>query len=355
MNKLKLLAAILFFGFFQTSIGQERTKKVKMPKFYKASLPAKSVAVADIQIVQAVPDSTCLGYLQKGLANQKVTAVPDKNLVSFLQDYIKKQYNEDYSKEGVHFLWVIKDLRINERTFFSTESAFARLHADAYVSKDGNLYSFVTSVDTVRVYNSMVDVTSSHGENIAAALHKLLLQALNKTGNVMEDTTRQMTIAQLIANENKRFQIPIINDSVYKEGVYLNFQEFLQNKPSVASYEIQPIDKKTIRVVLTGQDSIKKDLIPWGICKEGELYKFHENELIAIEKRINGFIISDYVDNINRKNRGIFAGVLLGGAIGGAIAGSVASKTYTVNAIPYVKKKQPEASAIDMETGELTF
>lgn len=355
MSNLKLWMVAFFLVLSQTTEAQERTKKVKMPQYYKASIPADGIAVAGIRVVQILPDSTSLGFLQKGLANQKVTATPGENMTVFLQEYLNKQYKDDYKNEGVYLLWVVKDLRINERTFFSTEKAFARLHADAYVSKDDKLYKFITHLDTVRVSSSMMDVTSSHGENIAGNFQRLLLQSVRKAEIALNDSSQYMTIDDINALSAKRFQFPIITDTVFKEGAYMNYKEFLQNNPSLTNYEVLVSNKKNGKISLVNKDGEKNDFIPWGICKGKELYKYHEGALIPIERNGNGFIISDYVDKINRRNQGIFGAAFLGGAIGAAIANSSAPKMYDVTSIPYITKKQPEASAIDMETGELTF
>ena len=326
-----------------------------MPKYYKASIPADGMAVAGIKVMQVLPDSTRLGFLQKGLANQKVTAIPGENITTFLQEYIDRQYKDDFKNEGVHLLWMVKDLRINERTFFSTEKAFARLHADAYISRDGKLYKFVTSIDTVRVLSSMMDVTSSHGENIAGAFQRLLLQSVRKAEIALNDSSQYMTMDDVITLSAKRFQFPIITDTIFKEGAYMRYEEFLQNNPTLTNYELRLSDKKNGKISLINKEGEKNDFVPWGICKRGEIYKYHEGELIPIERNGNGFIISDYVEKINRRNQGIFGATFVGGAIGAAIASSSSPKMYDVTSIPYITKKQPEASAIDMETGELTF
>jgi hypothetical protein len=365
MHSKNFLTIFLLLFCFQLAIAQEnkddnekrieRTKKVKMPKYYKAYLPKKSIAVADIQIVQAVPDSTRLGFLQKGMDNHKVIAVPAENLTILLQDYITKQYENDYKTEGIKLLLVVKNLRINERTFFSTQRAFARLHANAYISKDGNLYHFVTTVDTVQVYGSAIDVTSSHGENIAAALHKLIVQSLNKAESSLALLSEAIAFDSVISNIRNIKLHPIQKASRYREGVYLGFQEFLLNDPSLKNYDVEPESIGTSRIFAINPDSTKKEIIPWGLCKKGELYKYHENSLVPIEKYGNEFMISDYIDQANRRNQSLFAGAFMGGLVGAAIANSSAPKLYSVTAIPYITKKQPEASVIDMRTGEFTF
>lgn len=365
MHNKKLLAVFGLFFCFQFAFAQgnvddneskiERTKKVKMPKYYKAYLPKKSMPIADIQVVQAVPDSTRLGFLQKGLDSHKVIAVPAEDLSVFLQQYITKQYENDYKKEGMMLLLVVKNLRINERTFFSSERAFARLHADAYISKDDNLYSFVATVDTVQVYGSAMDVTSSHGENIAAALHKLIVQSLNKAQSSLAGLSDGITLDQIINDAGKIMKHPIQNVRRYNGGVYLSFHDFLQNNPSLKKYEVERESMGTARIFAINPDSTKTEITPWGLCNKGDLYKYHENRLVPIEKYGNEFMISDYIDKANRRNQSLFAGAFMGGLVGAAIANSNAPRLYSVTAIPYITKKQPEASVIDMKTGEFTF
>ena len=86
-----------------------------------------------------------------------------------------------------------------------------------------------------------------------------------------------------------------------------------------------------------------------------------KGHLVAIERNDNSYIISDYLDNIKRRNKGILWGAIIGGVAGGAIGGAVGSSIgsssgtiFYVGSIPYINK-EPEASAIDMETGKFTF
>jgi hypothetical protein len=353
-----LILFSLFFSHIQAQPAgeEERTKAIKMPKFFKAFLPPKTIPVTDIRVMQVVGDSNRLGYLQKGMANQKIVAVPTKPLTVYLQEHVTKQYKEGFAKEGYQLLIVVKQLRVNERTFFSTERGFVHLRADAYLSKDKNNYQAAASIDTVLVNNSMMDVTSSHGENIAAGIYLLIKRSLQNAEVALNITSPGTTAEQILVNESERFQLPILTDTGYADGAYASFQEFLQNSPSVREFEIESFDKKKkVRIMSVQKDSTKTELFPWGICKGGELYKYYENDLVPIEQVGHNFIISDYLEKINRRNSGMFAGAFLGGAIGAGIASSTSQKMYSVTAFPYITKKQPEACAIDMVTGEFTF
>lgn len=337
----------------EAPVFQEKPRKVKMPKYYVADLPKKSIPVKGIYVQQAVWDSTRLGYVQKGMINIKAEAIPADDLTELLQNYLTKQYEDQFKKEGSELLVMIKELRINERTFFSSEVAFAKIEADAWITSDGEKFRKISAIDTVLVYISMADVTSEHGNNIARGLDHLIQSALEnaKAGKHGSDEMNAKEIAQ---KAKERYEVPILMTTHYKQGAYMSFQEFVNNEPSMASFEINVLDKKKGKVEIVDAADRIKPLTPWGICKDGEIYKYHEQELIALEKKNNGFIFSDYQEKASRRNSGIFMGGLLGGLAGAAIA-SGSNKMYSVTTIPYITKKQPEACSIDMRTGNISF
>lgn len=359
---MKIFFSIFFFVFlFQPIVAQEnnsysKEKIIRWPKFFKAQIPENVTAVAGIQVIPLVWDRERLGYVQVGLNNKKVSARPDKSFTPFLQEYIQKQYGDDYKKTGMHLLWIVKDLRINERTLFSNEQAFTRLKADAYFSADGTAYQFVVAFDTV-IRRGGVDLTGWHGQFIAEAFHLLLKQSLQKNDALKTDASMELlTVQEIVDKEKRKLNIPILNDMEYKEGVYASFNEFLENQPSITAFEAIKENEEIIFYEMAGTG--KKQLpLPWGVCKGGELYKCGKDDLIPLERMGNGFIISTYLENSNRRNNSLFWGAMLGGAVGAVIASATttSAKIYTVTAIPYITKKQPEACAIDMTTGELTF
>jgi hypothetical protein len=129
----------------------------------------------------------------------------------------------------------------------------------------------------------------------------------------------------------------------------------LLNDPSLIHYEVVRLIGDTSKIYSVSSDSSKTEIIAWGICKKGELYKYHDHRLIPIGKYGSEFIISDYIDKANRRNRGLFVGAFVGGVVGAIIADSETPKLFSVTSIPYITKRQPEASVIDMKTGEFTF
>ncbi len=340
----------------------EEVKLIKMPKFPIADFPKKSVAISGIQILQLVPDSVRLGYVKKGIDNHVVQIIPAKPLGAMLNEQIERMYKNDYSHDGVALLFILKELRVGERSSFM-EMAYTKFNAIAYVATGNKQFRQVTIIDTVFVRESGGDVTAWHGEDIQDAFKLLLKQTLINLKDAKAIIATPQSQEEIVAQHTQQPAMPILDAAFYNEGAYANFQEFLQNKPSITMYTPVKVDKRKVILVQVKDNNQPDTLKVWGVCKNGELYKYEEGFLIPLEKQGAGFIISNYVKLSSRRNNnslGMMFGLL--GVVADELIKSSNEKKQTeklmfVKSIPYIKNvnKQPEASCIDMKTGELSF
>ena len=334
---------------------------IQMAKFPVADFPENSIPISNIRVFQAVRDSVSIGYATKGLIGSVASLKTPKPLTISLQEQIKRMYKHEYKKDGAELFWVVKNLRLGERRSVA-ELAYTRLNADAYISKDGKLFKKVCSMDTV----FMTETTEGHGDNIERALKVFLKRTLLFAADALEQSTNGFTVDR-VTEQAQQKDDPIIKDSIYSEGAYLGFEDFLQNKPSVTDYELATNEKKELKFVKPGQNGQKEAFAIWGLCKGGEIYKNYEGTLIPIEKHGTGFIISNYVQRTNKTNRNLFfssmTGAMVGGAIGGLMVASAMNEAAAKNqpvlvrSIPYITdpNMQPLAICIDMMTGEFAF
>lgn len=331
------------------------TKFIKMPKYPIADFPKKSLPISHIEVLQFIRDSVRLGYALKGVANQVAQIQPEKPLTSFLQQHVLKMYKDDFKKGGIKMLWVIKELRIGERINFGQYS-YLKLKADSYISSNDDRYNLVYKIDTVFVTKSGGDVTAWHGQEIEDALKIILKESLKKAED-LKNGSADSPLDEITRLAKPEINYPILKDTQYVEGAYKNFEEFIQNKPSIYNYKPQTFYDGKTKFIIGFTDEKEKSITIWGICKKGEIYKFAEKQLVPIEKRGNNFIVSHYIEKSNKRNRGLFLGGLLGGVTGSLISLSLSEKIMSVKSIPYIKKsnQQPNASLIDMETGEFSF
>ncbi|TWW01899.1 hypothetical protein [Chitinophaga pinensis] len=329
----------------------EKVKKIKLSS-QAADISAPAVPIAGITVIPACGDTLRLGFVQVGMANKRISAVPNKPWNAYLQDFADTRFKPALTASGAQLLWVVEDLRINERTFAMSEKAYVRLKANAYLSKDNAHYQHISTLDTVLLRGGM-DVTSKHDENIAEVFGLLWNKSIDAANTATENAT--LTVTDIVSKEQNRFALPILQTTTYKPGVYKTYQEFLENKPSIEKFNVEVKRRDVIIQEVGTNDNIGPVVEnPWGICKDGELYIYYKERLIPIEKSGNSFVISNYLEASNRRNQSLFWGGLIGG-VGGAALGLTTSGLFNVETIPYITRQQPEATTLDIDNGTLMF
>lgn len=203
-------------------------------------------------------------------------------------------------------------------------------------------------------------MASGHGSDLENALRVLLKRTLLTAKNILEQPVEALTIKQIADKSLQKSVIPILTDSYYNEGAYVSFAEFLANNPSIKNYETVVGKRKKVKLVNTSENN-KDTLSVWGICKNGEIYKYYDEALIPIEKQGSGFIISGYVENTSRRNNnnfniGLATGLFMGPGIFITIIFN-SGKPLLVESISYIDdpQKQPLATCIDVRTGNFSF
>lgn len=329
----------------------ERIKKIKLSS-QPADISAPAVPIAGIKVIPSCGDTLRLGFVQVGMANKKISAVPDKPWNAYLQDFVDTRFKPALTASGAQLLWVVEDLRINERTFAMSEKAYVRLKANAYLSRDNARYQLISSLDTVLLKGGM-DVTHKHDQNIAEVFELLWSRSVDAANTGAENAT--LTLADVLSKEQNRFALPILQTTTYKPGVYKTYREFLDNQPSIEKFNVE-IKKRKVTIQEMGTSDNVGPVVEdaWGICKDGELYKYYKERLIPIEKSGNSFVLSNYLDAINRRNKAIFWGAMAGG-VGGAAFGLTTTGLFNVETIPYITRQQPEATTVDIDNGTLMF
>ncbi|MGC4234969.1 MAG: hypothetical protein QM594_18460 [Niabella sp.] len=356
---------LLFLITGPTGFSQQIEKVITLPAGDKGSPITINSPIGNIRLIQAIPDSSIFGYVQKGMGNRLVLAGPKKSITEDLQAYIQEQYKEQFQPGGAALLIIIKDIRINERTFAMKERAYIHFLADSWISlnNDGK-YLYTSTLDTIFKTGGM-DVTASHGKNIAKSLNALLSKASDNYS--AEATATPLSYEEVVGLARKRLDVPILREENYKPGLYATYNEFLQNNPSIDTYRTETSKKTGIRFYTAYGGESEKEVNPWGLSKDGELYVYHDKNLVPIERSQNSFVISAYVEARKRRNQSVLIGALVGGMTGAIITSATGSGTYVyipvtgqsrgmlLTDIPALGKEQPEPSHLDFETGKLYF
>lgn len=380
IRKFKMIKTTFLFILiaFTTAVSAQKEKtfkekfvKIDMPEMPIAEFPENSIPISEIRVMHNLTDSVKMGYAHKGIDFSIATLIFKKPLNEILQKQVSRMYKREYKKNGAIIFWLINDLRFGAKMGVagygkvqvmpspSIDCSYTRFNADAYISADGNSFKKVCTIDTVFL---VLNMSGGHGSDLENALRVLLRRTLLTGKEVLEQTANELTVEQIALQAAQKPVLPILVDSNYQEGAYASYQEFLANNPSIKNYETIVGKKKKVTLIsTTGNDTLNV----WGICKNGEIYKYHGQSLIPIEKQGSGFVISGYVENTNRHNNNIFNIGMAASIAGGVFLNTAAIITITivsgkpllVDTINYIDEpdKQPLATCIDMRTGNFSF
>lgn len=306
--------------------------------FAKQIMP---IPFSAIQVLTFCEDTTRLGFLETGKPSENISAIPDVAWTTFLQDFIHARFQKGLARRSgyaqAEMLWVIKDLRTNRRKTGAGEIGFVRLKADVYLTCNNKTYQLIASPDIVQ---EITDKNISEITLMYRAFWKLWENTLEASKDLTVNPTIHM--ADITANEQRRFTVPILQATTYKTGVYQTYQEFLENEPSVPAFTVS-VKKKTATIYALNKKGHKAEMIeqPWGVCKDGELYRYNGQTLIPIEKYSNGFILSGYLHSGERKNKSLYWPM-------------VEANKHPITTLTSLTQ-QPEATRINLDNGNLTF
>lgn len=253
LHGIELIIAFLLFA--QTAMAQETIIRLK-PGENKRQLP-----VAGIEIVVDCADTTQLGVL-----NKQTPIVADKPLTQWLQQYVDSSCQ--YTPNGAHVKWIIKDLRM---CYAISAGIFACLFVKAAVLQeiDGN-YQQVASIDTL-LHRSIKYTANPQAHNIEDAMDALLHASRNEVCT-------------------HYFNAPVYQVAHYRTGVYLSYQEFLENQPGITNFIIV---KKGWRLHVYANNAPVENY--WGLCTNDSLYKYAYHRLIHIKRAGRQFVLDGFM------------------------------------------------------------
>lgn len=318
--------------------------------------------IASIRLIAKLSDNTALGYLRQA-GDQTVKLTPEDSINGWLQAYIDKRFKGIFSSSGAHILWVLRNLSISEDS--AAINTYIKLGAEVYSISNTKQLQLLQTIDTILTTS---DTTDNHAAAIATAIQCLYnssastaktpttsLQAFNTTAT---STNTSLSTDTVESQKLVQASWPIFKDSVYPTGIYASFDEFKNNNPSLKNpvIKIDSIDHHKILLCQLLPDSSAKEIpTAWGLSIRGELYCYKNGALIPIEKSKGAIVFSRYQEFATRKNQAIFYRSIIGPNNGdhNPFSGKhfyPASDKAVAN-LP----NPPEATGIDLQTGDLSF
>ncbi|TWV99120.1 hypothetical protein [Chitinophaga pinensis] len=168
--------------------------------------------------------------------------------------------------------------------------------------------------------------------------------------------SRKYSREEIVKRELRLYEAPAYNMENYTDGVYLTYNEFINNTPSVKSFK--PLfEANWAKIYAVNQDS-SKTLIPapWGMCYNGQLYLYAQRNLIPFSRDGRAFLFRQYLHTEDRNKSVAIASAAKAGLIGLAAPNPMYSQDImSVTDIPHIEGILPEATTIDPFSGKLMF
>ncbi|MEJ0079774.1 MAG: hypothetical protein WDM78_02145 [Puia sp.] len=110
--------------------------------------------------------------------------------------------------------------------------------------------------------------------------------------NATVSSKRKFTWSEIAAHEQKIFDIPIMKDSLPVPGVYLTFEEFKSNSPSVTEFEITKDKLNDFIHIKTGRRQAGSIIGCMGILRQqSSNFCQIKIQLFKLQRRQNAFYI----------------------------------------------------------------
>lgn len=275
------------------------------------TIPSKSYKLPfqAIKIIDSRPDTSKLGFrisyrfMASTNSFEKIMIMPgiEKGIENFYNEYYK--YN--FTPNGKVLLIILKKLWINSMP--DRQAKYQRKNTDRLSRQDiyakfeyylGSLNAYVPlkRVDTIfqLTPDTKVEDYDAKDENklpfFCFALEKMI-ENINYEIYVKDlDQKKKMSVEDIEKYNAETRNIPILNEAI-KKGIFITFNEFKNNQPSVISFSKRKIPKRKIYEITDEKGNVIR-----------HYFAYYDGEKLAIVKRLSDLVAR----NISQDNYGIY-------------------------------------------------
>jgi len=241
------------------------------------------------RVVDGRKNKVDIGRVQpNGWASRPEIAVLDQPLEQGMQDLLIRCYLISAGSDGylmrVTRLWVSEIKAKNK----GMKTILAEVAFDVFQMKDLDSCYYVGSA-LGRAETDGITTSQKHSENIGHALE----DAIGHLTIKQSDSHNYFAIADL-GQADFSFRDPngtaVLMEDHHPDGVFLTYDEFLNNKPSItAGYEVEM--GKTVKLYRVDEAGKKEQVTDgvYALCKDNELYVLFTKSFFVLQKRSGSF------------------------------------------------------------------
>lgn len=264
-----------------------------------------------IDVVCNLPDSNNLGYISSDIPNDRKFIKPSGTVTAWLQNFVNHQFGVNANSKADALLWVIQDLSMGKDSTQKQAYSFVKLKADIYSGNELNC-QLINTFDSTWVTSD--DVNADFGKMIAQSfveLYKNSFGQRRRTANIrFQQSSVKLTGTKndIISKVKAAKSDAIVKANEYANGVYLSFDEFKNNSPSVRSFytDVNSTTNKVSVYQIAVDSSSRLIQNAWGLSVNNELYFYADGQLYPIERSGNTFYMAKYLPFRTRSNQAIY-------------------------------------------------
>jgi hypothetical protein len=328
-----MLKRFLFTGFicllfnpsFCQTISSQRKEDLNIKKFHTTVVSLNSpedtvsIPIRSISVVDARPDSAAIGFYQLFKRDPRFI-VTQAGLRTESEQYIKKYVHCSKSDSlsvviVLKKFWISTDVhKFDNRKLQDIEEDTSKqislslfTNIEFYLFKDSGYYALYRfdsafSADIKVAINIAGNIIHIAGDK-PSSFASLMIQDALKTSlsklttmdlkwNAIVSSKRKFTWHEIEAHEHQIFEIPVLRDNLLVPGVYLTFEEFKSNRPSVTEFEITK-DKLNDFIYTKQSDGRQISLVNvWGYCdSSNQIFIRSNHNFFRLQRRQNAFYI----------------------------------------------------------------
>lgn len=325
--KQKISIIILLINFLSviSITAQKRTEdfQINIPEERNIKSAFKTITLID-----ARPDTTNVGIVQKGAFNAKAKVVPVTPLRNQFQNLLTSITNKD-SEDGELVLY-LKQFYFAEVTGAISEKGYCYFQAYLFSKNKEEKFQLVDAMDSVIVHSSM-DVTKATMKKGSALVSNFILKNLyNKDNSNAAYTYEEVKNYDNIAKQ----KLALYNSSTLPDGLYTNFQNFreliVSNVP-VVNIKSTPNGDKAYKVYTSKNDKEKEvdKSDYYAMVYKGIPYVYSDTDhafLKMTKKNADGDYYFTAKAKATAKTGNVIAASAFFGIIGGLIAADAKSE-----------------------------
>lgn len=176
-----------------------------------------------------------------------------------IRSFYEKYYEKNFTKNEYSLLIVFKRLWMSPSVYSVPQ---VRMKAEIYLEKAGGFLP-VKKIDTVYdksvdMENGVYETNRETGIPYLTYLLKKIVEGLNLNSAIkVFDSRQKKSMEEIQAYNERRFNLPILKDSIIQSGIFYDFESFKNNKPGGPSFTLEKAEKGITRLYeKKGNDSV---------------------------------------------------------------------------------------------------